>query len=51
MKDEKLMGALCRCLDAEGCETDCPGYAYCVGGAGNIMEAAAERIGELAEKK
>lgn len=50
MKDADLMEALRRCLDAEVCDTDCPGYAYCIGGGGNIMDAAAERIDEQAER-
>ena len=51
MKDEKLMGALRRCMDAEVCETDCPGYAYCIAGGGNIMVAAAEHLAEAIQKK
>ena len=50
MNNGQLREALHRCLDAEGGETDCPGYAYCIGGGGNIMDAAAERIDELEEK-
>ena len=50
MNSEKLMGALRRCMDADVCDTDCPGYQYCIGGGGNIMEAAAEQIAEQQEK-
>lgn len=50
MDDKKLMGALRRCMDTEVCDTDCPGYQFCIGGSGNIMEAAAERIAEQEEK-
>lgn len=50
MKDADLIQALNRCLDAEVCETDCPGYAYCIGGGGNIMGCAAEHIDEQNEK-
>lgn len=50
MNNGQLREALHRCLDAEFCDTDCPGYAYCIGGGGNIMDAAAERIDELERK-
>ena len=50
MNNEKLMGALRRCMDAEVCDTDCPGYQYCIGSGGNIMEAAAEQLAEQEQK-
>lgn len=50
MNNPKLMETLRRCMDAEVCDTDCPGYPYCIGGGGDIMAAAAERIEEQEQK-
>lgn len=50
MNNPKLMEALRRCMDSEVCDTDCPGYPYCICGGSNIMAAAAERIEEREQK-
>ena len=50
MEDNKLIGALRRCMDAEVCDTDCPGYQFCIGGGGEIRHAAVESIELMQEK-
>lgn len=50
MNDRKLLSALHRCVGTEACDTDCPGYQYCVGGGGEILEHCAETIEAMIAK-